>query len=193
MALAIIHRSRNLSLTCGTYHCGENVENAVEEMDNRILKETRCHSETIKVPLGDNKGATLGKVYLRSLIWSGLMYPPFWFSMLESKKVKLILLEGNLRSLSQEGLVISSKLSHTIFTLDSTTCNMEGHVKLVNRLSDPSDRLIHRISHPSKEQTSAELNLSCFICIWVHGFSVCNPHFCKKNSHGIKGPSDTSS
>jgi len=27
------------------------VENAVEEMDNRILKETECHSETIEVPL----------------------------------------------------------------------------------------------------------------------------------------------
>src|SRR5882724_2447893 len=120
MALAIIHRSRNLSLTCGTYHCGENVENAVEEMDNRILKETRCHSETIKVPLGDNKGATLGKVYLRSLIWSGLMYPPFWFSMLESKKAMLILLEGNLRSfyLKKRGssypLSSHTRLSHWI-------------------------------------------------------------------------------
>src|SRR5882724_11715014 len=51
MPLAIIHRSGDLSLTCGTYHCGENVENVVEEMDNRILKETECHSETIEVPL----------------------------------------------------------------------------------------------------------------------------------------------
>jgi len=51
MPLAIVHRSRNLSLTCGTYHCRENMENAVEEMDNRILKETKCHSETIEVPL----------------------------------------------------------------------------------------------------------------------------------------------
>jgi len=48
--LAIIHGSCDLSLTCGTYHCGENVENAVEEMDNRILKETECHLETIEVP-----------------------------------------------------------------------------------------------------------------------------------------------
>src|SRR5882724_10293095 len=50
------------------------------------------------MPLGDNRGATHGKVYLRSLIQSGLMYPPFWFSMLESKKAMLILLEGNLRT-----------------------------------------------------------------------------------------------
>src|SRR5882724_4096008 len=49
--LAIIHRAHDLGLTCGTYHCGENVENAVGETDNRILKETKCHSETIEVPL----------------------------------------------------------------------------------------------------------------------------------------------
>jgi len=59
---------------------------------------------------------------------------------------------------------------------------MERHVKLFARLSDPLDRLIHRISHPSKEQTLVEPNFSCFICIWVHGCSVCNPQFCKKNS-----------
>src|SRR5882724_6858873 len=85
--------------------------------------------------------------------------------MLKSKKSTLILLEGNLRSFILEGLVISSELSHTIVTLDSTTCNMEGHVKLFDRLYDPSDRLIHRISHPSKEQTAVKPNLSCFICI----------------------------
>ena len=143
------------------------------------------------MPLGDNRGATHGKVYLRSLIQSGLMYPPFWFSMLEYKKAKLILLEGNLRSFILKGLIISSELSHMIATLDSTTCNMEGHIKLFDRLS--SERLIHRISHPSEEQTLVKPNLSCFICIWVHGFSVCNPKFCKKNSHGIKDSSDRSS
>src|SRR5882724_11946909 len=42
--LAIVHRSRNLGPTCGTHHCGEIVENAVEEMNNRILRETKCHS-----------------------------------------------------------------------------------------------------------------------------------------------------
>ena len=97
------------------------------------------------MPLRDNRGATHGKVYLRSLIWLGLMYPPFWFSTLESKKATLILLEGNLRTsyLKKRWLIISSKLSYTIVTLDSTTCNMEGHIKLFDRLSDPSDRLIH--------------------------------------------------
>jgi len=38
---------------------------------------------------------------------------------------------------------------------------MEGHIKLVDRLSDPSGRLIHWITHPSEEQTTAELNLLC--------------------------------
>src|SRR5882724_7597843 len=41
--LATMHGSHDLSLTCGTHHCRENSENAVEVMDNRILKETRCH------------------------------------------------------------------------------------------------------------------------------------------------------
>src|SRR5882724_3718458 len=91
MPLAVNHRFRDLGPTCGTYYCRENVENVVEAMDNRILKETECHLET-------NRGATHGKGYLRSLIQLGLMYPPFWFSMLESKKAMLILLEGNSRT-----------------------------------------------------------------------------------------------
>jgi len=57
----------------------------------------------------DNRGATHGKVYLRGLIQLGLRHPPFWFSMLESKKAMLILLEGNLRTFYlKKGLVISS-------------------------------------------------------------------------------------
>src|SRR5882724_2835428 len=50
MPLAIVHGSRDLSPTCGTYYFRENVEDAVEEMDNKVLKETECHSETIEVP-----------------------------------------------------------------------------------------------------------------------------------------------
>ena len=88
-ALAIIHRSRDLRLTCGTVHCGGNVGTMVEERDNR-------NSKGDKVPLVDNRGATCGKIYLRSLIQLGLMYPPFWFSTLKSKKAMLILLEGNI-------------------------------------------------------------------------------------------------
>src|SRR5882724_4743103 len=49
--LAIVHGSRDLGPTCGTYYCGGNMEDVVGEMDNRILKETKCHSETIEVPL----------------------------------------------------------------------------------------------------------------------------------------------
>ena len=50
MPLAIVHGSHDLGPTCGTYHCREKIETAVEEMDNRILKETECHLETIEVP-----------------------------------------------------------------------------------------------------------------------------------------------
>ena len=53
------------------------MENVMEETENRDPKGD-------KVPLGDNS-TTHGKLYLRSLIWLGLMHPLFWFSMLESK------------------------------------------------------------------------------------------------------------
>src|SRR5882724_11596487 len=165
--------SHDLSLTCGIYHCGGNVENVVEERDNR--------------------GATCGKMYLSRLIQFGLMYPPFWFSMLESKKATLIFTGKKILKITISGsFITSSKLSHTISTLDSMACNMEGYVKLIDRLSSPSDQPIHCISHPSEEQTSAELNISCIICIQVHGFTTCNPHFCKKGSCTVKGPSEVS-
>jgi len=50
------------------------------------LKETRCHLETIEVPLME--------IIFKELIQLGFMYSPFWFSMLEYKKAMLILLEG---------------------------------------------------------------------------------------------------
>jgi len=37
-------------------------------------------------------------------------------------------------------------------------CNMEGQINLIDRLSSPSDRLIHCISHLSEEETLAKLN-----------------------------------
>ena len=46
-------QSCDLGLTCGTYHYGEDVENAVEEIDNRNPKGD-------KVSLGDNRSATQG-------------------------------------------------------------------------------------------------------------------------------------
>src|SRR5882724_12505911 len=42
--LSIIHGSHDLSPTCGTHHCGNNMENVVEVTDNRIPMETRCQS-----------------------------------------------------------------------------------------------------------------------------------------------------
>jgi len=51
----------------------------VEERDNKDPKGD-------KVPLVE-------KFVFKEMIWLGLMHPPFWFSMLESKKATLILLE----------------------------------------------------------------------------------------------------
>src|SRR5882724_9659248 len=100
------------------------------------------------------------------MVQLGLIHPPFWFSMPESKKATLILLEGKTLKITVSGsFIISSKFSHMISTLDSTACNTEGHIKLIDRLSSPSDRLIHHVSCLSEEQTSAEPNVSCLICI----------------------------
>ena len=155
------------------------MENVVEETDTiGTLKETRCH---------------LWKIVFNEMIWFSLMYEPFWFSTLEFKKAMLIFTGRKILKITISGsFVTSPELSHTISTLDSMTCNIEGHVKLIDRLSSPSYQLIHCISHLSKEQTSAELNVSCFICIQVHCFTTCNLHFCKKGSHTIKAPSKIS-
>src|SRR5882724_6021836 len=68
------------------------------------------------------------------------MYPPFWFSTLESKKAMLIFTGRKISKITISGSsVTSSELSHTISTLDSMACNMEGHVKLIDRLFIPSD------------------------------------------------------
>jgi len=65
-----------------------------------------------KVPLRDNRGATHGKLYLRSLVWLGLMYPPFGFSTLETKQAMLILLEGKTLKITISGsFITSSELS----------------------------------------------------------------------------------
>src|SRR5882672_7475362 len=74
-------------------------------------------------------------------------------------------------------------LTYTVLILASSTPETREHIKLLDRLSEPSSKLIHHISHPSKEEISSELNNSCFICVQVHGFALCKPLFCKKASH----------
>src|SRR5882724_2115838 len=74
--------------------------------------------------------------------------------MLEYKKGYTHITGRKLKIIISEGLFISSELSHMIVTLDSTTCNMEGHIKLFGRLSDPSDRLIHLRSRHQQSQIS---------------------------------------
>jgi len=50
----------------------------------------------------------------------------------------------------------------------------EEHTKLLDRLSEPSSRLSHCISHPPKEDVSAEVVTACFSGIQVHGLpSAC--------------------
>ena len=138
------------------------------------LKETRCHSWKIVF-----KELDLVRFNLSSLM---VLYD-------QIQKIYAHMTGRNIKDhYHRRSCHIFQALTYN-FTLDSMACNMEGHMKLINRLSSPSDQLIHCISHLSEEQTSAELNLSCFICIQAHGFTVCNPHFCKKDSCSVKGPS----
>src|SRR5882672_10981867 len=69
-----------------------------------------------------------------------------------------------------------------VLILASSTPEAREHIKLLDRLLEPSSKLIHRISHPSEEEILSKLNNSCFICVRVHGFALCNPLFCKKAS-----------
>src|SRR5882724_10760341 len=71
-------------------------------------------------------------------------------------------------------------LSFMEVILASSTPITEEHTKLLDRPSEPSSQLIHCVSHPPKEEVSAEVVTACFICIWVHGFSSCIPTFCIK-------------
>ena len=151
----------------------------------KFSEETTWHSKTIEVPLVEN--CTWDMIEL------SLMHPPFWFSMLKYKQATLILLEGNLRSLTPGSLIISSKCPYMVPILDPSASNMQEHINLIDRLTDPSDHLINHISHPPMEQTLTELNTLCFICVWVHSFRSCNPHFCKKLSPIINGPSEVQS
>ena len=63
-------------------------------------------------------------------------------------------------------LIPKSAISHyVVLTLETLIPATEECIKLLDRLSEPSDHLIHHISHPSEEDISSELNNSCFICI----------------------------
>ena len=64
-----------------------------------------------------------------------------------------------------------------IIILEYTSSN---HVKLLDHLSDPLEPLINCISSGISSGASSQLVNSYFICIHVHGFSICIPSFCKK-------------
>src|SRR5882724_5926412 len=112
------------------------------------------------------------------------MYPPFLTSMLASKRTTLIDLESftkkSIHQLLRDFHTTRPLLLFTQFILASSTPITEEHTKLLDRLSEPSSRLIHRISHPPEEDVLAEVVTACFICVWVHSFASCMPTFCKK-------------
>src|SRR5882724_2725786 len=119
------------------------------------------------------------------MTWLTLMYPPFLTSMLASKRTMLINLESFTKV--EHSLALERFLHHPIFLsltkviLASLTPITEERTKLLDRLSEPSSRLIHCISHPPKEDISAKVVTACFICVRVHSFASCIPTFCKKD------------
>src|SRR5882724_8328800 len=109
----------------------------------------------------DNRGATHGKLYLRSLAQLGLMYPPFWFSTLESKKAMLILLEGNIRTsyLKKSGssypLSSHTQLSHWISQLATWRDTLSSSIdSLTPRIDSSIEFHIHPRSRHWSSQTS---------------------------------------
>src|SRR5882724_11595277 len=121
------------------------------------------------------------------------MYPPFWFSTLESKYATLILLEGKTK-------IIYLRRAHCIFR--ALTHDFHYWIPQLsirrNTLSWATDSPILQIDssieshiHP-RNRYQANQTLPVFFCVRVHGFLTCNPTFCKKNSCGTKGPSASS-
>ena len=125
-----------------------------------------------KVPLRDNRSATHRKLYLRH------------GSVLFNASSLLDLYAHNLERLSRSSSAlrkvphISQALLYVIL-MATLIPVMEEHTKLIDCLSEPSPQLIHCIAHLSEEEMLAEKNTSCFICIWVHGFTLWNHNFCQ--------------
>ena len=107
------------------------------------VKADNKRSKGDKVPLGDNRGATRGENVFKEFDSVRKCILPSGSLRSNLNRLHSYYWKEKPRSFILEELVISSELSHTIFILDSTTCDMKEHVKLVDRLSDPSDRLIH--------------------------------------------------
>jgi len=107
------------------------------------VKVDNKRSKGDKVPLGDNRGATRGENVFKEFDSVRKCILPSGSLCLNINRLRSYYWKEKPRSFISEELVISSELSHTIFILDSTTCDTREHIKLVNRLSDPSDRLIH--------------------------------------------------
>src|SRR5882724_10363447 len=107
------------------------------------------------------------------MIWLSLMYPPFLTSMLTSKGLHSYFWKGSLRSfIGSQEIFTPPKFSFNIaVTLASLIPITEEHIKLLDCLSEPLSQLIHCISHPGKEDISAEV-------VTVFYLHSC-PQFCK--------------
>src|SRR5882724_6504819 len=98
------------------------------------------------------------------------MYPPFLTSRSHLKRTTLIksgkFYKKRIHQLLRDFHITRSlSLSLTEVILASSTPITEERTKLLDRLSEPSSRLIHRVSHPPEEDVSAEVVTTCFICV----------------------------
>src|SRR5882724_3327086 len=112
-------------------------------------------------------------MYLKHMIRFIVMFPPFLTTTLASKRTTLINLESFTKEEHSSALKRFShhliSLSFTEVILASSTPITEEHTKLLDRLSEPSSQLIHRVSHPPKEDTLAEVVTAC---LSASGFTV---------------------
>jgi len=142
----------------------------------RFLMETRCHSETIRVPLAE----TVFKTWFGSLCilfaWPLCLHLKDYTHKSGNFLLKRAFI-SSWRFLHHPTLSLFMKV-----ILASLTPITEEHTKLLDSLSEPSSQLIHRISHPPEEDVSAKVFTACFICVQVHSFASCIPTFCKRVS-----------
>ena len=143
---------------CGFYYFGDK-ETDQGKGDNR-------NPGRDKEPLETIEGTTCGKVYLRDDLC------PFNVSSfldLYAHNLKWLCSHSGKGTQDHHSLRSSSPylppLTYMVLILASSTPETREHIKLLDRLSEPSSHLIHHISHPSEEDTLSKPNNSCFICI----------------------------
>src|SRR5882724_7314559 len=130
--LGYIYEHREFGPTRGSIFVEEDVDKGSSKSGQK-----RCKGD--KVSLGDNRGATRGEYVFKEFDLVRKCILPSGSLHSNLNRLCSYYWKEKPRSFILEELVVSSELSHTIFILDSTTCDTKEHVKLVDRLSDPSD------------------------------------------------------